>query len=84
MPTKTATSHAAAVLVCTVASAFLIEATRPTLSGLTRLVGRGSTWLIDLFGISLRRDTLTIILLACLLAFVWGLAYHRLRASRAR
>ena len=74
---KHASSHGFAVLICTVTSAFLIEVLKPLLPEFYRRVQILSIRLIHLFDIPIHVEFLNVIILASILALIWGMFFKR-------
>ena len=76
MPARSGSSHALAVLLCTVTGAFLVDVLRPLLPEAMHRVTEASAWLVGTFGIPIPTHSLTIVLVASALAFLWGVFFH--------
>ena len=72
---KHATSHGMAVLICTVSSSFLVETLKPHFPKVIRQIQYGSANFLKAANIPLHSDVFTVILLACLLAMIWGIFF---------
>lgn len=70
-----ASSHGFSVLVCTIMAAFLIEILKPLIPGFISIIEDFSYKLVSLFAIPLPVESLAIILLASLLAILWGIFF---------
>ena len=78
---KHASSHGLAVLVTTVASAFLVEILKPEFPEFINSVGVFSKHFVKLLHIPFKPETFTVILIASLLAMVWGI-FFKLRMKQ--
>jgi len=72
---KHASSHGIAVLVTTVSSAFLIELFKPQFPELLKLAEGLSKQITKTFNIPLKPETFTVIIVASLLAGIWGIFF---------
>lgn len=72
---KHASSHGFAVLVCTVASAFLVETLKPQYPLIMESLQRNSEKLIQTTNIPLNPEAFSVVFIASLLAFIWGVFF---------
>ena len=70
-----ASSHGLAVLVCTISSALLVELFRGTLPGIYSNLISVSSKLITTFDLPMEPGILATILIAAILAMIWGVAF---------
>lgn len=75
-----ASSHGMAVFVCTIAAAFIVETLKPKLPELMDLVQTKSEGLIKTLAIPMTVDNLSILLVASILALIWGV-FFKLRTK---
>jgi hypothetical protein len=73
--TKHGASHAAATLTCVVASGLLVRLVAVYLPDVMAQLTVLSRWLIRALGASMAVGTMTRLLFASLLAFIWGIAF---------
>lgn len=74
---KHGASHGFSVLICTIIAAFIIELTRPFLPQLTDKMSVVSEPLVDSLKIPFSVEFLNIILLAVILAIIWGMFFKK-------
>ena len=79
---KHASSHGFSVLLCTVLASFLVEALKPYYPELLNKVESISRRLIEIFGVPLNVEYLTVVLIASITAVLWG-AIFKLRYVEA-
>jgi hypothetical protein len=72
---KHASSHALAVLVCTVTAGVLIEIGRDHYPLAAQRLGKISRRIVDFFGLDFEPKIISILILAILLAAIWGIAF---------
>jgi len=80
---KHASSHGLSVLVCTVASALIIEIFRPKLPHFMESMTNISTKVLKAIHLPMSVENMNILLLATLLAVIWGV-FFKLSLSRSR
>lgn len=78
-----ASSHGLSVLVCTISSALLIEILKPKLPHLMESMTNISTKFLKVIHIPMPTESLNILLLATVLAVLWGI-FFKLGFSRER
>jgi len=76
-----ASSHGLSVLICTVASAFLIELLKPLLPNLMTGFNKISTKIVSSLYLPMTVENMNILLLATLLAVIWGI-FFKLRLKK--
>ena len=76
-----ASSHGLSVLICTIASAFLIELIRPLLPNLMAGFSRISTKIVNALYLPMTVENMNILLLATVLAVIWGI-FFKLRLNK--
>jgi len=81
MPLRHGTSHALAVVLCTVLGAFLIELVRPAFPDLANFFLGIAEWMVDVLQVPMEPRSLSVVLVAAVLAFLWGIIF-RLRTGR--
>lgn len=90
MPVKSGTSHAVAALSLTLLSSLLINYLRHTgllggfMDALTEMSVSWSMFLQTNFQIDIHQEVFAPLLMATLMAFVWGLIYHMFRHGRQK
>lgn len=70
-----ASSHSFSVLICTILAAFLIEILKPLMPRFMTTMEDLSYRLVTVFSIPINVDSFTIILIASLLAILWGMFF---------
>lgn len=70
-----ATSHGFSVLMCTIISPFLIDVIRPALPRLMNYIEKISGFLVALFSLPFSVQEFNIVLVASILAMVWGVFF---------
>jgi hypothetical protein len=70
-----ASSHGLSILVCTIASAFIIELLRPKLPHLMSGLTNVSTKIVKAINLPMSVDDMNILLLATILAVIWGIFF---------
>ena len=83
MPLRHGTSHALAVVLCTVLGAFLVDMLRPSFPGMADFFYRIADALVYKLNIPIDPQSLSVVLVATCLAFLWGVVF-RLRIRRRR
>ena len=79
---KHASSHGFAVLVCTIASSFIVEILKPRVPHFMVLVQEYSERVVVAFNIPMSTEGLSIIFIASILALIWGV-FFKLRSKGA-
>jgi hypothetical protein len=69
---KHISSHGFSVLMCSILASVLIEFLKPYYPDLLSQLEKYSRKLIGVFGIPLNVEYFSIVLIACLLAMIWG------------
>jgi hypothetical protein len=72
---KHASSHGLSVLICTIASALLIELLKPKLPNLMIFLTNISEKITYVFNIGITIEDMNVILLAAVLAVIWGIFF---------
>lgn len=78
---KHASSHGFAVFMCTIISAIYIEVIKQFLPQLLRRIDHLSSIIIQKLSLSLTPDTITIVVVASVLAMIWG-AFFKMYHSK--
>jgi hypothetical protein len=68
-------SHGAAVLVCTLSSALIVDVLRKHVPVVHEAVEKGAKYLLSIFEFSNPPEHVAILLYATLLAIIWGVAF---------
>jgi len=79
MAMKSGTSHALAVLLCTLIGAFLVDLTRPLFPEILKSAALLTQELVARLDLPLDPGMLTVAFAASIAAFIWGLLYHAAR-----
>jgi hypothetical protein len=72
---KYASSHGLAVLVCSISSALLVETIKPLWPNIFVCFSKASSYLRNFLNLKLTQEEITIMLVAALLAMIWGLIF---------
>jgi hypothetical protein len=76
-----ASSHGFSVLICTIASALIIELLKPLLPNFMASLGKVSTRIVNAINLPMSVENMNILLLATILAVIWGI-FFKLRLNR--
>lgn len=72
---KHGSSHGLAVLICTILAALLVDLLRPHFPGLLDRLAVLSNWIIDYIPVSFNTEQFSIIIVASILAIIWGIFF---------
>lgn len=84
---KHGASHGAAVLVCTITSALMIDFLKNHVPAVYYAINILSQFLLDLLGLLFPPVYLTILIYAAMLAVIWGVAFsfmHKDKSNKIR
>jgi hypothetical protein len=73
---KHGSSHGFAVLICTILAALLVDLLRPHFPGVLERLAKVSNWIVNYVPIPFSSDQFNIILVASLLAILWGVFFR--------
>ncbi len=79
---KHGSSHAGAILICTLSSGFLIDILRGYLPELLNVLTRVTIFLCTLLHLSYPRKSVEHILIASLMAMIWGMAFSFMHSDK--
>ena len=79
---KHATSHALAVLVCTVTSGILVHLGRDHYPIMAQKLEKISQKIVDFFDLDFPAKGISILMLAIILAAIWGIAFSFLHSDK--
>lgn len=68
-------SHGLALFLCTVASSILVHYLKPLFPPITKFLESVAGMLVDKAKIPLPKDTMVVIMVATVLAFIWGIFF---------
>jgi hypothetical protein len=74
---KHGASHGFSVLICTILAAFLVELLKPVVPRLIEKMSNISIPIVETLQIPLAAEVLNILLLAMILAILWGMFFKR-------
>jgi hypothetical protein len=81
---KHGSSHGLAVLICTITSGLLIHIGRDYYPQLINWLEEGSRFIVELLNIDYPSKSVSILILASVLAVIWGMAFTFMHSDKVR